>query len=98
MKIKATICSLLLLAGLSSGQDYYTQHLGPFDYTYGSNGYSGFGQQIGPFYYYHDNQGTTGYGQHLGSFDYYHEYNNGSAGGNYDYTPRYRYDEGEDDE
>lgn len=58
MKLKTVVFGLLLLAGSSFGQDYYSQRLGNFDYTYGPNGYHGFGQQMGRY--------TPGYRHNFG--------------------------------
>lgn len=83
MKLLAFIASITVSSALAAhAQSYTTQHLGNFDYTTGSNGYSGFGQHIGPFYYYHDNYGS-GFAQTIGPFRYYN------------YTPNYRYDDGD---
>lgn len=51
----------------SHAQTYQQQQIGPFGYTYGSNGYVGTSQQIGNTGYYHDNRGTTCIQQRIGT-------------------------------
>ena len=70
MKTLTAVLALMMLAGTAMAESYTRQRIGNFDYTTGSDGYSGTGQQIGNFYYYNDNQGNHITEQRIGDFTY----------------------------
>lgn len=99
MKRAPIIFALLLLAQAAFAQDYSTQSIGPFDYTYGPNGYQGQGQRLGQFYYYHDNRGNNITGQQIGPNGYYHNNRTPSyqQPHHYNQTPSYLYNDNDDE-
>jgi hypothetical protein len=89
MKQLILIAELAILAGSGFGQTYWTNRIGPYDYTTGSNGYQSYGTQIGPYHYQFDNRGNTSFGQDIGPYHYENNYNSHSNYGlrHYQYNP-----------